>query len=45
MANDQSQSDKFKGAARALECNEDDARWDEGLRKIAKRRPQSERAE
>ena len=31
-----SQSDKFKKAARALEADEDEARWDDRLRKIAK---------
>jgi len=31
-----SQSDKFKEAARELECDEDEARWDERLRKVAK---------
>lgn len=33
------QSDKFKEAARALECDEDEARWDERLRKVAKQKP------
>jgi hypothetical protein len=33
------QSDKFKDAARALECDEDEARWDDRLRKIAKQKP------
>ena len=36
------QSDKFKDAARALECDEDEARWDDRLRKIAKQRPPAE---
>jgi hypothetical protein len=31
----ESQSEKFKAAARALECDEDEARWDERLRKVA----------
>ena len=31
-----SQSDKFKEAARAAECDEDEARWDERLRKVAR---------
>jgi hypothetical protein len=30
------QSDKFKEAARELGCDEDEARWDETLRKVAK---------
>ena len=33
------QSDKFKEAARELGCDEDEARWDDRLRKIAAQRP------
>jgi hypothetical protein len=33
------QSDKFKDAARELGCDEDEARWDDRLRKIAKSKP------
>jgi hypothetical protein len=46
MANDsdghdaQSQSDKFKDAARELGCDEDEARWDERLRRVAKQKPE-----
>lgn len=32
----QSQSDKFKEAARELEADEDEARWEERLKKVAK---------
>lgn len=32
----QSQSDKFKQAARELECDEDESRWEERLKKVAK---------
>ncbi|MEO7827304.1 MAG: hypothetical protein ABIR60_09210 [Allosphingosinicella sp.] len=35
MADEPSQSDKFKAAARELECDEDDVRWDERLEKGA----------
>lgn len=35
----QSQSDKFKQAARDALCDEDEARWEEKLRKVAKHRP------
>lgn len=35
----QSQTDKFKEAARELECDEDESRWDERLRKVAKAKP------
>lgn len=30
------QSEKFKEAARELDCDEDEARWDERLKKVAK---------
>ena len=34
------QSDKFKEVARELGCDEDEARWDERLKKVAKPTPQ-----
>jgi hypothetical protein len=37
---EKSQSDKFKEAARAAECDEDEARWDERLKKVAKGKPE-----
>ena len=40
-----SQSDKFKDAARDLECDEDEARWEERLRKVAKQKPEPEKPE
>jgi hypothetical protein len=45
MANDQSQSEKFKAAARELECDEDEAGWDERLRKVAGHKPAPEKPE
>ena len=36
MAEQQSQSEKFKQAARDLECDPDEARWEDKLRKIVK---------
>ena len=33
------QSERFKQAARDLDCDEDEARWDERLRKVVKQRP------
>ena len=36
----QSQSDKFKEAARELQADEDEKRWEERLRKIAKAKPE-----
>jgi hypothetical protein len=38
-----SQSEKFKEAARALECDEDEARWDERLRKVARQKSAPEK--
>ena len=34
--NQKTQSDKFKEAAREHEADEDEARWDERLKKVAK---------
>lgn len=42
MAEPKSQSDKFKEAARAAECDEDEAHWDERLKKVAKQKPTEE---
>ena len=39
MSEQKSQSDKFKDLARELEADEDEARWDERLRKVAKGKP------
>ena len=35
---DRPQADKFKDAARELETDEDEARWEERLRKVAKQK-------
>jgi hypothetical protein len=40
-----SQLDKFKQAARELECDEDEARWDERLKKVAEHKPAPEKPE
>ena len=40
-----SQSDKFKEAARDLECDEDEARWEERLKKVAGHKPAPEKPE
>jgi hypothetical protein len=37
---DKSQSDKFKEAAREIEADEDEARWEERLKKVAKAKPE-----
>jgi hypothetical protein len=34
------QSDKFKEAARELEADENEARWEERLKKVAKAKPE-----
>ncbi len=39
MADEEPQSERFKEAARELECDEDEARWDERLRKVAGQKP------
>lgn len=35
----ESQLDRFKKAARALECDDDEARFDERVKKLVKRKP------
>ncbi len=44
MSPSKSQLDRFKEAARALECDDDDARFDERVKKLVKRKP-GEKAE
>lgn len=39
MTDGKSQADKFKDLARELEADEDEARWDERLKKVAKGKP------
>lgn len=39
MSEPKTQSDKFKDAAREAECDEDEARWTERLKKVAKQTP------
>ena len=39
MGDAKTQSDEFKDAARELGCDEDEARWEEWLRKVAKQKP------
>lgn len=36
---EKSQSDKFKEAAREHEADEDETRWEERLKKVAKQKP------
>lgn len=38
-----SQLDKFKEAARELETDENEARWEARLKKVAKHKPQPEK--
>lgn len=42
---DKGQLDKFKQAARELECDDDDRRFKERLKEIAKAKPAPERLE
>ena len=39
---DKSQSDKFKQAAREAGCDEDEARWTERLKNVAKAKPRAD---
>jgi hypothetical protein len=41
MADDKTQLDKFKELARELEADEDEARWDERLKKVARAKPEN----
>ncbi|BBE34734.1 hypothetical protein [Sphingosinicella microcystinivorans] len=38
------QSDKFKEAARDLECDEDEKAWEDRLRKVASQKPAPEKS-
>lgn len=40
-----SQSERFKQAARDLDCDEDEARWDDRLRKVVTHKPAPEKSE
>lgn len=40
-----SQLEKFKIAARELECDESEARWDATLKKVAKQKPAPEKTD
>jgi hypothetical protein len=35
-----SQEDRFKQAARAADCDPDEARWDEVLKRVVKQKPE-----
>lgn len=39
MTDEKKQSDKFKDAAREVECDENEKRWEKRLKKVAKQRP------
>lgn len=45
MIDSKSQADKFKQAARDLECDEDEARWDERVRNVVTQKPALEKPE
>lgn len=45
MSAEKPQADKFKEAARELGCDEDEARWEDRLRKVAKQKPNENKSE
>ena len=45
ISNEKPQLDKFKQAAREHEADEDEARWDERLKKRVKGKPAPEKSE
>lgn len=45
MTDKQTQLDKFKEAARDLECDDDEKRFDERLKKLVKHKPVAEKPE
>ena len=45
MESPKTHSVQFKEAARALECDEHEAPWDERLRKVANAKPKPEKPE
>ena len=45
MGAKETQLGEFKQAARELECDEDEARWDDRLRKVAEQKPAPEKPE
>jgi hypothetical protein len=40
----ETQSDKLKQAARGLECDPDEAKWEDKLRKVVKQKPLPEKS-
>lgn len=44
MTEPKTQSDKFKEAARAAECDEDEAKWDATLKKVSKQKASDEQS-
>lgn len=43
MSESQTQADKFKALAKEVEADEDEARWDERLKKVAGQKPAPEK--
>lgn len=43
MTDQKTQSEKFKEAARELGADEDEARWEERLKKVAKQKPEPQK--
>jgi hypothetical protein len=44
-ADEQSQSDKFKDAARELGADEDESRWEQRLKRVASQKPKPAKPE
>lgn len=44
MNGQKTQADKFKEAARDLECDPDEAEWEDELRKVVKQKPMPEKS-
>lgn len=45
LPQDSAQHDRFREAARDLECDQDEGRWNERLKKVAQQKPVPEKPE
>ena len=45
MTTNQTQGEKFRQAARELECDEDEAKWDDSLKRIVKQKDAPKRGD
>jgi hypothetical protein len=44
LRHEKSQLDKFKEAAEEAQCDPDEARWEERLKKVAKHKPEPDKS-